>query len=150
MMSLHTANYLSIDHTFKMAANIVYLRPDGRWITQYNSLFSVLNNIGQVITWQLTKSSSIIDECNDLLSELKERMLLQETQLTELHVDNCCNIREKVQELLGRHIRVCLDIFHATQRITRVIQKRHPLCKQVMKDVKLLFRDPGDKGSHSK
>ena len=54
MTSLHTVNYLSIEHTFKVAANIGYLRPDERWITQYNSLLIVLKNIGQVIAQQFT------------------------------------------------------------------------------------------------
>ena len=46
MASLSTMQYISIDHTFKVAANVGYLRPDGRWITEYDSLFIVLNNIG--------------------------------------------------------------------------------------------------------
>ncbi len=33
MASLSTQKYISIDHTFKVAANVGYLRPDGRWIT---------------------------------------------------------------------------------------------------------------------
>ena len=55
MAFLSTKGYISIDHTFKVAANLGYLRPDGRWITQYNSLFI---DIGQVIAWQLTKTGN--------------------------------------------------------------------------------------------
>ena len=145
MASLSTVKYISIDHTFKVAANLGYLRPDGRWITQYNSLFIVLNDIGQVLAWQLTKTSSI-DECTQLLSELKQRLLTSGAQLDEIYVDNCCTIKTKLQSILGSHIHVYLDIFHATQRITKKIPKRHPLCKVVMKDIKMLFRDPQDKG----
>lgn len=145
MASLSTINYITIDHTFKVAANVGYLRPDGRWITQYNSLFIVLNNIGQVIAWQFTKTTSL-DECIDLLSALKERLQNSGAQLTELYVDNCCITRQKLQGILGPHVQVRLDLFHATQRITKAIRKRHPLCKQIMKDVKLLFRNPRDKG----
>ena len=147
MASLPTVNSLSFDHTFKVAANIGYLRPDGKWITQYNSLFIVLNNVGQVIAWQFTKTSSI-DECNCLLLALKDRMQMQGTPLIEVYVDNCCTTRGKIQALLGNHVHVCLDIFHATQQITKVIQKRHPLCRQVMKDINVLFRKPEDKGEH--
>ncbi len=67
MGSLPIDNYITIDHTFKVAANIGYLRPDRRWITQYGSLFIIMNNIGQVVGWQFTKTSSM-DECNYLLS----------------------------------------------------------------------------------
>ena len=49
MSSLATSAY-----TFKVTANLGYLRADGKWITQYNSLFIVLNSMGQVIAWQFT------------------------------------------------------------------------------------------------
>ena len=58
LSSLSTSTYISIDHTFKVTANIGYVIADGRWITQYNSLFIVLNNIGQVIAWQFTRTTS--------------------------------------------------------------------------------------------
>ncbi len=46
----------------------------------------------------------------------------------------------------GDKVNVYLDIFHAVQRITKTIPKRHPLCREIMKDVKLLFRQSKDKG----
>ena len=142
MASLRTVSYITIDHTFKVAANVGYLRQDGIWITLYNSLFIVLNNIGQVIAWQFTKTTSI-DECTELLCALKSRLC--EAQLRELYVDNCCNVRLKMQSIPGQDVLVRLDLFHAAQRITKAIRKRHPLCNQVMKDVEQLFRDPKDK-----
>ena len=55
-MSLETTSgYLSIDHTFKVAANLGYVRPDGRWVSQYKSVLIVLNNKRKIIAWQLTK-----------------------------------------------------------------------------------------------
>ena len=40
-----------------------------------------------------------------------------------------------------------LDIFHAIQRITRKISKRHPFQYQCVRDLQLVFRDPLDQGS---
>ena len=145
MSSLSTSTYISIDHTFKVTANIGYLRADGRWITQYNSLFIVLNNIGKVIAWQFTRTTSI-DECEDLLFALKDRCTWLGQPVMEVYVDNCCQSRNKLQLIFGQDTRVCLDIFHAAQRITKTISKRHPLCQSIMKDIKLLFRDPSDIG----
>ena len=48
----------SLDHTFSVAANIGYFRSDHKWVTQYSSLFIVLNEIGQVLTWKFTKDES--------------------------------------------------------------------------------------------
>lgn len=61
MMNIPIEEAISFDHTFKVAANIGYLREDGRWITKYNGLFLVLNNNVQVLTWQLTKGTSFAD-----------------------------------------------------------------------------------------
>ena len=71
---------------------------------------------------------------------------MQGNHLKEVYVDNCCTVRNKLQNVLGSNIRVYLDVFHAAQRVTRTIHKRHPFCRQVMKDIKMLFRDQRDKG----
>lgn len=110
----------------------------------YNALFVVLNNVGQVIAWQLTQSSSI-DESSDLLSSLVERLHCNDRlPVSTVYVDNCCTTRNKLQEHFGSNVLVKLDLFHAAQRITRVLPKKHPLFQRILKDVKLLFRDPKD------
>lgn len=38
MTNLKVSNSIRIDHTFKVASNIGYLRQDGKWITLYNSV----------------------------------------------------------------------------------------------------------------
>ena len=52
MLNLNVKQCIRLDHTFKVASNIGYLRKDGKWITQYGSIFIVLNDLGQVLTWQ--------------------------------------------------------------------------------------------------
>ena len=44
-----TSGYLSIDHIFKVAANLGYVRPDGHWVSQYKSVLIVLNDKGKII-----------------------------------------------------------------------------------------------------
>ena len=54
-----SARWISCDHTFKTAMNIRYFRHcDNKWINQYRSLFCILNELGQVIQWQLTSTES--------------------------------------------------------------------------------------------
>lgn len=60
MLRMQVKETIRIDHTFKVASNIVFLRPDGKWVTQYKSVFLVLNDEGQVVTWQLTKSTCLV------------------------------------------------------------------------------------------
>ena len=128
MEALSTTDFISIDHTFKVTANLGYLRPDGKL---YQSLFIVLNHIGQVIPWQFTQSTST-DETKDLLLRLVQRLHNQETTV---FVDNCCTVRNKLQELFGQNTSIKLNIFHAVQRITRVLSKRHPLYFQIIKAI---------------
>lgn len=135
MQSLRADSWIGLDHTFKTASNIGYRRSDGKWVTLYNSVFFVTNEIGQVISWQLTKSTSI-DEVNTLLDKLKARLNLSKQLL--VIVDNCCSQRTIV---------VKLDLFHAVQRLTKFMPKRHPYFLQCMNDLKLIFRHPTDLGA---
>ncbi len=51
--------WLSADHTFKISTNIGFWHR-GAWAKQYDSLFCVLNEKGQVVTWQLTKGRFVL------------------------------------------------------------------------------------------
>ena len=101
--------------------------------------------VGQVIAWQLTKTTSI-DECKELLCVLRNRQLSHGTAIEEVYTDNCCTIKAKLHSIFGPNVHAYVDIFHAAQKKTKTITKRHPLCKLVMKDMQMLFRDPRDRG----
>ncbi len=64
-----------------------------------------------------------------------------------VYIDNCCQLRERLTAIMGSNILVKLDLFHAVQRITRTISKKHPYFYQCMTDLKLVFRQPDDIGS---
>ena len=72
MSQIHAESSVSFDHTFKVAANIGYLESDGKWVAQYDSNFFVMNQCGQVMAWQFTKSTSM-DEVKKLLDGVKKR-----------------------------------------------------------------------------
>ena len=118
---------------------------DNRWITQYKALLCVLNSKGQVLCWRLTPSLSFKDVQPDLTA-LKQRLDSQHKQLEEFYIDNCCNWRNKLQQVFGGQIKVYLDIFHAVKRLGEKIPKRHHLRKQCMMDWRMVFRDPSDQG----
>lgn len=92
---------LRLDHTFKVASNIGYLRADGKWVTQYSSILIVLNEKGEVVTWQLTNSTSF-DEISQVLSALKKRTVNCQDGIT-IYVDNCCQVRNKLQTNIWHH-----------------------------------------------
>lgn len=143
IQSVHPGEVLSFDHTFKIASNIGYLRDDSKWVCQYDSAFIVFNGDGKVVTWQFTRGTGF-DNVRSILKNVKERP--QSSSITTVYVDNCCQWRRKIQELFGSGVTVFLDIFHAVQRITRKIPKRHPFYAACVHDLRLVFRSPGDQG----
>ena len=142
-----TTNWLSCDHTFKSVRNIGSTRQaDGNWVKQYKGLFCVLNAAGQVVTWKMTESLKL-DDAEPILRALHNRLQRQSVHLQEFYVDNCCALRPKLQAIFGSQLKVLLDVFHAVQRISRKIPKRHPYNSECLKSLRLVFRSPSDQGS---
>lgn len=52
-----------------------YFRSDGQRVSQYDSLFIVLNEIGEVVSWMFTKSTAF-DEVRPLLKDTSRRMMM--------------------------------------------------------------------------
>lgn len=113
MSQITAQDIITFDHTFKVAANIGYLRSDGKWVTQYNSVMIVMNEAGLVTGWQFTKTTSL-NEVTQLFCNVHDRM--QDLDNLTIIVDNCCSVRGKLSEVFGSNISVKLDLFHAVQR----------------------------------
>ena len=144
MLEIPVKNKLSLDHTFKVSSNVGYCRSDGKWVTMYTAVFICMNDVGQVVGWQFTSSTSI-DEVSELLSHISSRSDESQRPIT-VFVDNCCTVRNKIKTIFGTDTEVKLDIFHAIQRITRKMSKRHPFFRACKDDLKMIVRDPVDIG----
>ena len=142
MEAIPIGTSISFDHTFKVASNIGYLREDKKWINVYDSLFLVLNDQGKIVSWQLTKGTSF-QEVVALLQNLGSR---SDENLRTVYVDDCCKLRNKIENVFGKNISVKLDIFHAVQRISKTLCKIHPYRLQCLQDLRLVFRCDGDSG----
>ena len=79
---------LSADHTFKVAANIGFVR-DGKWVKMFDSLFLVLNEVGAVMMWILCKGTKFA-KVEAPLIRLKERFDKQGSEIQLIAIDNCC------------------------------------------------------------
>ena len=70
-----------------------------------------------------------------------------EINASKLH-QNCVHskLRSKIVSVLGAHVLVKLDLFHAVQRISKTISKRHRLTQQCLTQqcMKRVFRSDGD------
>jgi hypothetical protein len=142
MVEIPSGESISFDHTFKVAANVGYSRKDGKWIHQYDSLFLVISEQGKVVTWQLTKGTAFA-QVETLLQDLK---MHSHDTIKTVYIDDCCRLRGKIRSVFGSDVTVKLDVFHAVQRITRTLVKRHSQMKECLKDLQLVFRKDGDSG----
>lgn len=137
---------LSFDHTFKVGKNIgCYRDTDGRYVKQFHFLLLLLNENNEIVDWRLTKSAGY-SEVKDLLRDVKNRNGIN---LKSVHVDNCCQSRKQIQEVMC-DVPVKLDLFHAVQRVTNVIPKRNEFSKTFCKEFSLVFRQDGDLGDDRK
>lgn len=146
-MASFTGSWLSSDHTFKVASN-VGIWQNGQWIRQFDSLFSVMNEDGIVLAWQLTRGTGFA-RVKTLLIGIMNRLAKSGITLEGFSTDNCCAWRLLLQGVFGI-IPVKLDLFHAVQRIASKIKKRHPLRRQCLDSFRLVFRMPGDIGKERK
>ena len=115
------------------------------WNKQYSSLFVVLNEEHEVVSWQLAEKETF-DTVKELLTNLKSRLEDQSADVRFFMIDNCCKWRNKIQEVFGKNVVVLLDLFHAIQRITSTMNKRHSLFNDCVKELKFVFRDHRDTG----
>jgi hypothetical protein len=119
-----SAHMISCDHTFKSACNIGYKRAeDGAWINQYNSIFCILNERGEIINWQFTKSEGF-DEVKDMFLDIKERS--KDNGLELICIDNCCKWSSLLTDIFP-DVSIKQDLFHAVQRLVKTLKKRDPV-----------------------
>ena len=139
MINIPVTESISLDHTFKIASNIGYLREDKKWVSEYDSVFFVLNKHGKVLTWQLTKGTSF-----DQLAVLQDVAERAQNELKIIYVDDCCKMRRKITNIFGSNVAVKLDLFHAVQRITKTLPKKHELFQSCIQELRLVFCSKGD------
>ncbi len=84
-------SWLCCDHTFGSVANFgLFTERDGCWVEQYSGLFCVVNGIGEVITWKLTKNLSF-ETVHTQLQNLQDRLKGEGKNRSEFYIDNCCS-----------------------------------------------------------
>lgn len=101
------------------------------------------------MTWRLTPGVSFSD-VQDTLLHLKQRICSNGNQVKEFFIDNCCSWRNCLQSVFGKDLKVYLDLFHVVKRISDKIPKRHRLRSECMNHLRMVFRDPVDRGPERK
>ena len=90
--------------------------------------------------------SLTFEHIEDSLVALQQRLEMKGQRVEEFFVDTCCSLRSKLQSIFGPQLKVYLDLFHAVQRISKHISKRHTYQRKILKSLQLVFREPSDQG----
>ena len=81
-----------------------------------------------------------------LLNLIHQRAVAQNNTIAVVYIDNCCQWKRLLQEEFGNDLLVKLDLFHALQRITSKMPKRHSFYGACISDLRVVFRARGDLG----
>lgn len=113
---------LSLDFCYGPATRIrVYA--NGKPFTPWKGMATILNEDNMVIWWAFLEGSESIDEIAPSLRKLKLRLDRVQglDQLKVIYVDNCCDVRAKLQAIFGPNVLVKLDIYHWQARWDAII-----------------------------
>jgi hypothetical protein len=95
--------------------------------------FCILNERGEIINWQFTKSEGF-DEVKDTFLDIKERT--KDNSLKLICIDNCCKWRSLLTDIFP-DVSIKQDLFHAVQRFVKTLKKRDPVQRDVASDFSL-------------
>ena len=139
-----SASVISMDHTFKVSCNIGTTGADGVWVPMYENLFIVLNERGQVMDYRLNKSTAFT-HIEDIVVNLRDRLLSQNVAELLVMLDNCCHWQNKMTSaLLPIKTAIKLDIFHALKRVTSTIPKTSPYRTEIVHQFRMFLRSTCD------
>ena len=134
------ARSLSCNHTFKVSVNVGFQsQSSNSWITQYDSLFMVLNEYGQVLGFEFVKSTAF-SNIQPLLQKIKDFL---RTKVDMIILDNCCQWNKKISTIFPE-AKIKLDLFHAVQRIMKCISMKSEYRAEITKSLRAVFRQNND------
>ena len=108
---------ISVNHSFKISKSIGGFRlQDSIFINENMKLFIVLNEEGLVVNWKLTKTTAQ-KEIEPVLQSVK---IMSGASLKYTFTDTCCGCREIYEDIFPDAL-IKLDLFHACQRITKLL-----------------------------
>lgn len=116
---------LSMDTVYGPASRVaVYV--NGKPFRPWKGLTTMMNEHGEVIWFGFIKGGESISEIEEPLRKLKARLDRIEgpDNVKVIYVDNCCQVRNKIQQIFGPNVLVKLDIFHWQQRWNEVIREK--------------------------
>ena len=121
-----------------------------RWVKLYDTLFIVLNEERNVLSWKLCKRTKF-SAIENVLQLVKDSLDKQGQKPAIFLLHNCCSWRAKLLKIFP-NIAIKLDPFHAIQRVVKKIPKKNgcsetitQLRRKMTLSLRQLFRDTKDR-----
>ena len=132
---------ISVNHSFNISKSIGGFRlQDTIFIHENMKLFIVFNEEGLVVNWKLTKATAQ-KEIEPVLQSVK---ILIGASLKYTFTDTCCGCREIYEDIFPDAL-IKLDLFHACQRITKLLtDKKSNLAERFSQNFGLVLREDND------
>ena len=102
---------ISLDANYKVGRRVVVYDKERGYFRPWVGYITILNEHKQCIWWGMIKNSESIEEIRPHLIRLKERCERLGKEIKVIYVDNCCTVRNKLQEIFP-NAKICLDLFH--------------------------------------
>lgn len=122
-MRSNTAYALKIDWHYKLPGKIKVYTGREKSFSPFKSAVSIKNEYEKTIFWKCYPCSEGVDTMRPDLERLRERLLMLQGELPRVaYVDNCCQVRAKLQQIFGDELLVLLDCFHWCKRWDLVLK----------------------------
>ncbi|KAG9028629.1 hypothetical protein FS837_003829, partial [Tulasnella sp. UAMH 9824] len=120
-----TCKVLSFDATYKATKKAtISTTKKGTRQKPFETLVTMITEDNLVASWRFNFTEAML-EVQDQLRDLRERFKeLGAPPPCQVVVDNCCTVRNKVQEVLPQAV-VGLDVYHYCIRYTRTLKTSH-------------------------
>lgn len=142
MSQLLADEWIKVSADFKLPTN-VGTNAKGVWIKEKDHIFYCQNEVGQVLTWQLT-SSGTFSEIKDTLVSIKDRHEQIGKQLKGCCTGLCCEWTKDLVKVFGPDFQVKSDVDMAVCKLGSKLQDESFLYTPCLDDFQLVFQDPVD------
>ena len=115
----------------------------GVWKKEVDHLFYCQNEVGQVLTWQLTGRCSIT-EIKEMLISVKDRHEQIGKQMKGCCTGFCCEWRDNLIAIFGPEFQVKCDVERAIAKLSEKLQEESLMYLPCTEDFRLVFQDPVD------
>ncbi|XP_031574299.1 uncharacterized protein LOC116308079 [Actinia tenebrosa] len=152
-MSELSGKVLLMGHFYKASQQMGTTSTNGNgWVPKYDYIYTVMNEHGQVIAWQVTKGTNS-EDVSTLIKNVHQRLTNQGVNIDLILTPDCCEQRDWLTSVFGPRVLVKMDPCFAIQKLERRFKIRkgdHDHVQTCVQDFHLVFQRGTDLGCERK